>query len=532
VPPIVHDVLKTPGQPLDPAVRAFMEPRFAAELSQVPTGAPSVSATPRPSRVGPVSDSYEMEADRIASKVVRNGTMAKGSESTTPAARTSSANTRGSAAFNLEHVRLHVGEKAAESARSVNAAAFTVGNDVVFGRGSYSPDTSAGKHILAHELAHVFQYRRPGGQVSMLRRYTAFTGDEQTADSSLGWKHPAGSTLRVSDDGLMAAEDNGWGPGTNKRAWTTPEKVAESNGILAGQNSRAQLQARGGGQAISGKAPASGATTTLQEIEPFKSGGGPINLASDCGTACRQIMGSGGTDVAIIKKEPSGATGGAIGGALGLAALGAAGAGIGYAVGGPPNRGLGAAVGAAIGGVVGLVGGIIAGEKIEKAASSKEEALTPRTYHGGHPRTAQPTTPEEWSEEIYKKEFGQSLSREEALAKYDSLSPDEKDAFDRKYGINKYAVPRVGQGVTIGTEYDMPGYADPTNSAWNFHYAAAVVGSGADYITLESAAGWTPDDWIFFLYGPESKGQSFYEEQRATGTHGSKNTALVVQPNK
>jgi hypothetical protein len=35
VPPIVHDILRSPGQPLDPASRAFMEPRFGADFSQV-----------------------------------------------------------------------------------------------------------------------------------------------------------------------------------------------------------------------------------------------------------------------------------------------------------------------------------------------------------------------------------------------------------------------------------------------------------------------------------------------------------------
>lgn len=34
VPPIVHDVLCSPGQPLDPATRAFMEPRFGHDFSQ------------------------------------------------------------------------------------------------------------------------------------------------------------------------------------------------------------------------------------------------------------------------------------------------------------------------------------------------------------------------------------------------------------------------------------------------------------------------------------------------------------------
>ena len=34
-PPIVHDVVRSPGEPLDPATRAFMEPRFGVDFSQV-----------------------------------------------------------------------------------------------------------------------------------------------------------------------------------------------------------------------------------------------------------------------------------------------------------------------------------------------------------------------------------------------------------------------------------------------------------------------------------------------------------------
>jgi hypothetical protein len=121
----------------------------------------------------------------------------------------------------------------------------------------------------------------------------------------------------------------------------------------------------------------------------------------------------------------------------------------------------------------------------------------------------------------------------ELLARYDALSAADKDAVDRKYGINKYAVPKVGQGLTISTEKDMPGYmsTDPKHT-WNFHYAAAVLRSGPDFITLESAAGWDSDDWIFFMYGPETKGQSFYEYHGATGTHGTKYQTYVVEPEK
>jgi hypothetical protein len=56
-------------------------------------------------------------------------------------------------------VRIHTGARADESARSISAQAYTVGEDVVFRSGAYQPDTPAGRHVLAHELAHVVQQR-------------------------------------------------------------------------------------------------------------------------------------------------------------------------------------------------------------------------------------------------------------------------------------------------------------------------------------------------------------------------------------
>jgi hypothetical protein len=87
-PPIVHEVLRSPGQPLDAATRAFMEPRFGHDFSKV---------------------------------------------------------------------RLHTDEKAAESARSVHALAYTVGSDIVLGDGAFRPRSDRGRGLLAHELAHVVQ---------------------------------------------------------------------------------------------------------------------------------------------------------------------------------------------------------------------------------------------------------------------------------------------------------------------------------------------------------------------------------------
>jgi len=54
-------------------------------------------------------------------------------------------------------VLVHTGAKAAESARAVNALAYTVGRHIVFGAGQYAPGITAEKNVLAHELTHVVQ---------------------------------------------------------------------------------------------------------------------------------------------------------------------------------------------------------------------------------------------------------------------------------------------------------------------------------------------------------------------------------------
>ena len=88
VPPIVNEVLRCPGEPLDRETRAFFEPRFGHDFG---------------------------------------------------------------------HVRVHADAKGAESASAVNALAYTVGRDLVFGAGLYSPGTAAGRRLLGHELTHVVQ---------------------------------------------------------------------------------------------------------------------------------------------------------------------------------------------------------------------------------------------------------------------------------------------------------------------------------------------------------------------------------------
>lgn len=72
-------------------------------------------------------------------------------------------------------VRVHTDGKAAESAHALNALAYTLGQDVVFGAGQYAPGTTEGDRLLAHELTHVVQ------QTGMIQRQPASEQQQQPA---------------------------------------------------------------------------------------------------------------------------------------------------------------------------------------------------------------------------------------------------------------------------------------------------------------------------------------------------------------
>jgi LysM repeat protein len=82
----------------------------------------------------------------------------------------------------FSQVRVHTDAKAAKSARAVNALAYTVGRDVVFGTGQYQPKTDEGKHLLTHELVHVLQQGDRSSLRSKLEIGTVEDGSEREAD--------------------------------------------------------------------------------------------------------------------------------------------------------------------------------------------------------------------------------------------------------------------------------------------------------------------------------------------------------------
>ena len=118
-------------------------------------------------------------------------------------------------------VRVHHDAKAAASARDIGAEAYTLGGHIVFASGRYAPASTAGQHLLAHELAHVVQQSR--STVQTVRRHT-LENDPTTApamscsiatdsagESLLTMNFPSGgSQLAPSDKAILAGFANEW----------------------------------------------------------------------------------------------------------------------------------------------------------------------------------------------------------------------------------------------------------------------------------------------------------------------------------
>ncbi|WP_445456149.1 eCIS core domain-containing protein [Flavobacterium sp. HNIBRBA15423] len=68
-------------------------------------------------------------------------------------------------------VKIHTGSQAVQMSRELNAQAFTVGNDIYFNEGKYSPNSDSGKHLLAHELTHTVQ--QSGGIGKKIQKQTS-----------------------------------------------------------------------------------------------------------------------------------------------------------------------------------------------------------------------------------------------------------------------------------------------------------------------------------------------------------------------
>jgi hypothetical protein len=169
--------------------------------------------------IGASNDPLEQEADRVADQVLSSPASSAVSTTSPRIQRFSGQSNEqaGSAPASVDHtlassgtplepalrqrmeqgfghdfsrVRIHTDAQAAASAHEVNANAYTVGHNVVFGAGRFAPDTQEGQRLIAHELTHVVQQ---GATVTSgmaptptLRRQSLGDAEELLDDLGLG----------------------------------------------------------------------------------------------------------------------------------------------------------------------------------------------------------------------------------------------------------------------------------------------------------------------------------------------------------
>lgn len=108
----------------------------------------------------------------------------------------------------FSQVRIHDDSKAAESASAVNALAYTVGSHIVFGKGQYSPGTSEGTRLLAHELTHTIQQTGSmpfGGLLSSIQRDEDKKAGSEDKDKA--WATDIRAKVQAVQDAAQAAGD-------------------------------------------------------------------------------------------------------------------------------------------------------------------------------------------------------------------------------------------------------------------------------------------------------------------------------------
>lgn len=279
------------------------------------------------------TDPYELEADRVAERVTRmpaptvqrqcaacasGGPLCQACEEEAPVAlsRKAEGNVEGEVpasvhstlrspglpldssvrAFfeprfgqDLRQVRVHTDREAQQSARDVNAVAYTVGAHVVFGAGRYDPGRPEGQRLLAHELTHVLQQ---SGSEGLLAR--------QAADWHPGVAHdhtPTGRWADVQAD--AAASCAALTVGMGLAGPTVGGAVDASIACACATMSPANVLA------LARETVLSGSPLGQSHLDHYLTGGG-VNLAEDLGDVLQRDSGIRSVLVRAIARTPTG----------------------------------------------------------------------------------------------------------------------------------------------------------------------------------------------------------------------------------
>jgi hypothetical protein len=221
----VLNLLHSQNMHMDASTSAFRAPRFSYDFSRIPLHSMQTAVPQTKLKVNQSGDVYEQEADQVAEQVMRTTNPETSASDDEDEAKTALMRKQGAASgpnaatespdvppivhtvlnsgggqpldtttrnfmeprfgHDFSQVRVHTDEQAAESVRAVNALAYTVGRDVVFGEGQYAPGTSGGHRLLAHELTHVVQQSQ--SSQSLLLRAPSKKKIKQVKEPKKSW---------------------------------------------------------------------------------------------------------------------------------------------------------------------------------------------------------------------------------------------------------------------------------------------------------------------------------------------------------
>ena len=434
----------------------------------------------------------------------------------------------------FSHVRIHENSQAADTARAINARAFTVGRNIAFAAGQYQPKTMEGRSLLAHELTHVIQQRN---ERTKIQRYSK--------------KTLSGKDFRISDDEKMAVRQDGnnkpqrtyYG---SKYFYAEPSLIGTSHNRLRSQKSALSLSKEAGLTLTvrPGKPALSNTVTSPRfvgdprlEAIMLKKRNQYIRWGST-GDAVKKVqqalidaghplpkhgadgIAKGETIIAIKSFQRSvGLTGKSVDGVVGSVTLGY----LDQFHGGGSKAAVPAKVLHRISAknfntsteglsmeIVDDCGG--AAKTIMMGAKSGFNTTAPRKgknikgvykVGGVYFDTPDFTTSREVRDYIMMKIMGKSTASS-AMTEYWSKTSTERDLIDKEAGINQYAEVKTGESHSI---------VRGDNIGWNWHWGAVVMQSGSDGVTLENFAGSGNTAWDFQMYATTGP-NSFHMEQK------------------
>ncbi|MCP4599000.1 MAG: DUF4157 domain-containing protein [Proteobacteria bacterium] len=251
---------------------AFAQPSSNSFMSESISGANNIINLQAKLEIGEPDDELEKEADKVAEEVTgaqeeekiqmqpkdKEAGLVQGKSDSSGGMTVSSdqaaainslrgggmplpSSTRGAfesrMGADFSNVRVHADPGAASSAKSLNAKAFTLGNEIFFNEGRYAPDSPDGKKLIAHELTHVVQQR--GSDLAIQCSFLSdiwegiksfFTGTETVENPDEVEKIAGGviSNLKKADELTFVAEEL---LGSYQQ-YDSKSKMAEARGTL------------------------------------------------------------------------------------------------------------------------------------------------------------------------------------------------------------------------------------------------------------------------------------------------------------